>query len=178
MKELREYIVNFGKLKPGKHEFEFTIDENFYSHFEYSLVKEGKVGLLLTIEKQGENFLILNFEFDGYIKLECDRCLDKFDYPVHSKSKLFVKLEGKGKGEKDDSDELIFLDEDAYEIDLGNIIYELINLEIPLHKLCEDGGKACNPDMVNYLGHVNDEAESEPDPRWLELKKLKDERKN
>lgn len=171
MKALREYIVNFGKLKPGKHEFEFVIDDNFYKQFEYSLVKEGKVDLHLTIEKQSESFLILNFEFDGSIKLECDRCLDEFNYPVHSKKKLFVKLEGKAK--EDDSDEIIFLDEEAYEIDLSEIIYEFINLEIPLHKICEEGGKVCNPEMENYLGHVNDEPENEIDPRWSGLSKLK-----
>ena len=173
VKALREYIVNFGKLKPGKHEFGFTIDENFYKEFEYSLVKEGNVHLLLTLEKQSERFLMLDFEFDGYIKLECDRCLDEFEYPVHSKKKLYVKLAAEG--EKDESDELIFLDEDAYEIDLSSIIYEFINLELPLHKACEDGGKECNPDMMSYLGHVNDEQEDEPDPRWSGLSKLRGE---
>jgi len=176
VKALREYIVNFGKLKPGKHEFEFVIDDNFYKQFEYSLVKEGKVDLHLTLEKQSESFLILNFEFDGSIKLECDRCLDEFNYPVHSNKKLFVKLEGKAK--EDDSDEIIFLDEDAYEIDLSEIIYEFINLEIPLHKICEEGGKVCNPEMENYLGHINDEQEGDIDPRWSGLSKLKDEENN
>ncbi len=172
VKALKDYIVNFGKLKPGKHEFEFTIDDNFYKEFEYSLVKNGKVDLLLTLEKQSETFLILNFEFDGYIKLECDRCLDEFDYPIHSNKKLYVKLVGDG--DEDDTDEMIILADDAYEIDLSTIIYEFINLELPLHKTCEDGGKKCNPDMMNYLGHVNDENGDGPDPRWSGLSKLKE----
>ena len=176
VKALKDYIVNFGKLKPGKHAFEFTIDDKFYKEFEYSLVKKGKVNLLLTLEKQSESFLILSFEFDGFITLECDRCLDEFDYPVHSSKKLFVKLVGEG--ETDDNDEMIFLSADAYEIDLSTIIYEFINLELPLHKTCEDGGKTCNPDMLSYLGHINEDEKDEPDPRWSGLSKLKDEQEN
>ena len=172
MKQIRDYIINFGKLKPGKHEFEFTIGEDFYKEFEYSLVKKGNVNLHVTLDKQKETLLVFDFEFDGYIKLECDRCLDEFDYPVHSKKRLYVKLEDEH-NEKDDDDELTFLVADAYEIDLSRYIYEFINLELPLHKTCDLGGKECNPAMLNALGHVNDnEKEKEPDPRWADLKKI------
>lgn len=171
MKGLRDYIINFGKLKLGKHEFEFTIDDEFYSHFEYSLVKKGKVNLVLTVDKQKETLIILNFAFKGYIQLECDRCLDEFEYPVDSEKKLYIKLDGEV---NENDDELIELEPDAYEVDLSTYIYEFINLELPLHKSCDQGGKACNPKMMEYLGHVNDEEEN-IDPRWASLKDIKDE---
>jgi uncharacterized protein len=172
VKALREYIINFGKLKPGNHEFEFTIDDAFYSNFEYSLVKSGKVTLLLTIEKQKETLLIFDFNFDGYIQLECDRCLDEFDFPVHSKKKLFVKL---GEAETENDDDLIFLGPDEYELDISPYIYEFINLELPLHKTCDQIGKECNPEMVDKLGRLNEkEDEDEVDPRWAALKNIKD----
>jgi uncharacterized protein len=174
VKALREYIINFGRLKPGKHEFEFTIDEEFYKHFEYSLVKTGKVNLLLTIEKQSESLLIVNFAFKGYIDLECDRCLDEFKYPVDSEKKLFIKLD---QDVNENDDELIMLEPDSYELDISPYIYEFINLELPLHKSCDQGRKDCNPEMLKYLGHVNDKEEKEEDidPRWADLKKIKDE---
>jgi uncharacterized protein len=172
VKGLRDYIINFGKLKLGKHEFEFTIDEDFYKHFEYSLVKKGKVDLLLTIDKQKETLLILNFAFKGYIQLECDRCLDEFEYPVNSEKKLYIKLE---ENVNENDDELIVLESGAYEVDISPYIYEFINLELPLHKSCDQGGKNCNPAMLNYLGHVND-TEEDIDPRWASLKNIKDKK--
>jgi len=172
VKGLRDYIINFGKLKLGKHEFEFTIDEDFYKHFEYSLVKKGKVDLLLTIDKQKETLLILNFAFKGYIQLECDRCLDEFEYPVNSEKKLYIKLE---ENVNENDDELIVLEPGAYEVDISPYIYEFINLELPLHKSCDQGGKDCNPAMLNYLGHVND-TEEDIDPRWASLKNIKDKK--
>jgi uncharacterized protein len=172
VKALKDYIINFGRLKPDKHEFEFTIDEGFYKHFEYSLVKKGKVDLKLTVEKQKETLLILNFDFKGYIELECDRCLDDFKYPVDSEKKLYLKLDG---DVKEDDDELILLEPDAYELDISPYIYEFINLELPLHKTCDEVGRACNPEMLQYLGHVNETKEEEDiDPRWADLKKIKD----
>jgi uncharacterized protein len=173
VKALREYIINFGKLKLGKHEFEFTIDDDFYSHFEYSLVKKGKVNLLLTIDKQRESLMIFTFDFNGSIQLECDRCLDEFNYPVHSRKQLFVKL---GEEEqKDNDDEMIFLGTDDYEIDISPYIYEFINLELPLHKTCDEVGKQCNPGMLDYLGHLNEKEADEIDPRWAALKKISGE---
>ena len=172
MKGLRDYIINFGKLKLGKHEFEFTIDEDFYKHFEYSLVKKGKVDLLLTIDKQKETLLILNFAFKGYIQLECDRCLDEFEYPVNSEKKLYIKLE---ENVNENDDELIVLEPGAYEVDISPYIHEFITLELPLHKSCDQGGKACNPAMMDYLGHIND-AQEDIDPRWASLKNIKDKK--
>jgi uncharacterized protein len=175
VKALREYIINFGKLKPGIHEFDFTIDEDFFRHFEFSMVREGKVNLLLTIDKQKDSLLIFSFDFDGTIQLECDRCLDEFEYPVHSRKQLFVKLSEEEK--QIDEDEMIILGSDEYELDISPYIYEFINLELPLHKVCDEIGKQCNPKMLEYLGHINEkEKEDEVDPRWAALKKIADQK--
>jgi uncharacterized metal-binding protein YceD (DUF177 family) len=174
LKALREYIINFGNLKLGKHEFEFDIDEKFFSEFEYSLVKSGQLKVILTLEKQTETFFTLYFDLNGFIDLECDRCLDTFQFPVSSHHRILVKLDAKESGS---NDELVFLGPEDYQIDVSPYIYEFINLSLPLRRVCEEVGKKCNPEMLAYLHKVNDKKEDEDeiaDPRWKALKNIKD----
>jgi uncharacterized metal-binding protein YceD (DUF177 family) len=172
LKKLREYVINFGNLKPGTHDYSFSVNEDFFSEFEYSLVKKGEIEVQLVLEKQKETLLILNFELKGYIVLECDRCLDEYEYPIDSKHRILVKLDTK---ETESEDDLIFLPIDAYELDVRPLIYEFINLSLPLKKTCEEVGKTCNPKMLDYLDHINDKGDSDSiDPRWEELKRIKD----
>ncbi|RYD82344.1 MAG: DUF177 domain-containing protein, partial [Sphingobacteriales bacterium] len=149
---------------------------NFFSFFEYSLVKKGDVNVDLQLEKQRETLLILDFTLKGNIKLECDRCLDEFPYPVNTKNRLIVKLDAKNEG---DDDELIFLSPETYMLDVSLYIYEFINLSLPLKKVCEEGGKTCNENMIDYLDHVNEQDENEEniDPRWEGLKNINKDNK-
>lgn len=173
MNRLREYIINFGNLKIGKHEYDWTIDEDFFKEFEYSLVKKGRLDVHLTLEKQKETLLILNFTIKGTIELECDRCLDEFDYPVDSANRLLVKLSDKEEGSEDD-DELIFLGAEDYQLDVSPYIYEYINIALPLRHVCEEVNKECNQKMIAQLNQVNrHEEDDNTDPRWDQLKNIK-----
>jgi uncharacterized metal-binding protein YceD (DUF177 family) len=93
--------------------------------------------------------------------------------PVNSTQKLIVKLDSKQQAT--DDDEIIFLPAEAYELDVSPFIYEYINLSIPLKKVCSEGGKECNPNMIQYINGVNDHSneETKVDPRWEGLKNLK-----
>jgi uncharacterized metal-binding protein YceD (DUF177 family) len=177
VKQLREYNINFGNLKLGKHNYEFTVDDNFFTFFEYSLVKKGKVAVELVLEKQKETLLILHFKLKGNITFECDRCLDEFNYPINSEHTLLVKLDAKNEGNDDD---LIFLSPETYQLDVSPYIYEYITLNVPLKRVCETGNKTCNQHMINYLNHVNeqDKDDTNIDPRWEGLKNINKDNKN
>ena len=170
MKNLGEYIINFGHLKSGKHEYDFEVDEGFFQNFEYSLVKSGKLHLHLLLDKVRENFFTLYFDIQGDINVECDRCLDIFSLPVSFRKEMHVKLENQE--DLNENDELIFLKADAYELDISPFVYDFINLSLPLKRVCSVVEKECNPEMVNYLRREEDHQNQETDPRWAELKKL------
>jgi uncharacterized protein len=172
LKTLREFIINFGNLKFGKHRYDFEVSDEFFSHFEYSLVKQGKIDVILVIEKQTENLLVFDFHFEGSINLVCDRCLDEYDYPMEKDERLIVKLELK---EQESTDEILFLPVESYEIDTSPLIYEYINLALPLKSSCELIDKACNEDMITKLQKLNIQHKEgkDIDPRWEGLKNLK-----
>ncbi|MCX6352997.1 MAG: DUF177 domain-containing protein [Bacteroidetes bacterium] len=173
VKGLRGYILNFGSLKAGHHTYNYEVDEAFFDGFENSLIAHGSADVLLNIEKQSEAFIILDFSINGKLEAECNRCLDAIDYPFESQNRLIIKI---GNEEEQDSgdDELLILDDEAYQLDLSPLIYEFITLSIPLHITCDMEGKECNPLMIAKLNdlkpHTN---ENETDPRWEGLNKLK-----
>lgn len=176
MNKLKEYIINFGNLALGKHEYEFTAGENFFSHYDYSLVKHGDVKIHLLLDKESDALIILDFVLDGYLRLECDTCLDPIDYPLNAKDRLILKLDDRVAGVEDD--EIVFLLADAYQIDISPYIYEFINLEMPLKSSCSLIGKECNPNMLQIIDKTNGAGKKEEvDPRWEVLKKLNGDKK-
>jgi len=156
-----EFKVHFGRLKVGKHEFDFEVNDSFFAPYEYSLVKKGKIQVHLSLEKQSEMFFSLLFTFDGVIELECHRCLDAIEFPLSGTERTLVKLDSQVAHSDDDDANLILLPTDTYEIDLSPVIYEFINLSLPLRQVCEIVNKDCNPDMVKMIDGVVDQSEAE-----------------
>ena len=172
MNYLREFNINFGNLKLGTHRYDFEIGEKFFEQFEYSLVRQARLEVEVEVEKQRETLLLFNFKINGTIQLQCDICLDEYEYPLSLDETLILKLEEEP--QKTDDDEIVFLPVDAYQIDTSSYIYEYINIALPLRKECSQGGKDCNPDMISVLKNVNSQPkdDDDTDPRWEGLKGL------
>ena len=171
MKSLRIYSIPFTGLKLGKHQFEHDITDAFFDEFEYSLVKRANLKCLVELEKQ-ETMLILNFDIKGSIFTNCDRCLAQYPQLVHVREQQIAKFSN----EDDDADEeIIILTKNDHEIDVSGLIYEYINVALPLTTVCVDEGMTpyCDREMLDKLNKltVNPDPD-QPDPRWDVLKKL------
>jgi len=175
LKPNKEYIIPFVGLTTGQHLFEYSVDEKFFSEYEYSLVKRGDLKVHLQLNKQ-ENMLVLDFDIEGTIQASCDRCLSEYPLPVAVKEQQIYKITD---GAADDTGEIILLNRSAYEIDVAPLVYEFINLQVPIISACDEKGSYCDEDMLAKLDKMSagDEAgasEEIVDPRWAALKKLKD----
>jgi uncharacterized protein len=174
LKSLRIYSIPFTGLKLGKHQFEYAINDSFFDEFEYSLVKKADLKCLLELDKQ-ETMLLLNFHITGAIFANCDRCLAQYPQPVEIKEQQIAKF---GDAETDDADdEIIVLTKNEHEIDISGLIYEYINVALPLTAVCDDEGNTpyCDKEMLESLNKlsVNNEEDEQVDPRWEALKKIK-----
>ena len=172
---MQQYHIPFKGLKFGKHEFDFEIDQAFFSEFEYSLVKNGNLRVILELDKQ-ETLMILQFDISGQVYLSCDKCLADFPSDVDIKERQLVKFSNDEHLE-DDTDEIIILNRNEHEIDVSGLIYEYINLAVPFVIRCDDEGntKWCDKEMIQKLSDLssgNDNTEN-ADPRWEALKKIK-----
>ena len=176
MKPLKEYKIPFKGLKIGKHEFQFEINDAFFAEFEYSLVKNGNLKAELELDKQ-ETLMILNFKIQGELKFNCDVCLSDYPSKVDIKERQIVKFSG-DENLEDNTDEIIVLTKNDFEIDVSELIYEYINLSVPYISRCDDEGNTqwCDKEMIGKLNELSAENKEEyenDDPRWEALKKIK-----
>jgi uncharacterized metal-binding protein YceD (DUF177 family) len=167
----KEFLIPFVGLNLGNHEFTYEVNELFFENFEYSEIKKGQLKVDLSFEKQ-ETMLVLDFQIDGTVEVNCDRCTDAFNYQIKGEERLIFQF---GESYSEDSDEIITLPENAYEINIAPFIYESIHLLLPIrciHPDNQDGESGCNPKVIEKLNeHIKNK---ETDPRWDALKKLKE----
>src|SRR5690242_17871347 len=128
MKKRENYTIQYIGLSQGEHNFSYSVDDAFFNEFENSVVKEGKIAVEVELIKQ-ERVLLLDFSFEGWIRMTCHRCLDEFDFPIVGENRLIVKL---GDHAEEESDEVIVIPEDNNELDLSQYIFEFIELLVPL----------------------------------------------
>ena len=168
-----DYKIPFRGLNEGKHAYEFSIDHKFFDLFPESEIKEGELNAMVDVIKRA-NGLEAEFAITGKVKVTCDRCLDEFDFPISTKEKLFFEF---GEESLEVTDELIMLSAAENMLNLGQYIYEFINLSLPLQRIHpndKSGKSLCNPVMLEKLNQLivhNDDNEIE-DPRWGKLKDL------
>ena len=167
------YSIAFKGLSQGKHIFEYEIDDKFFAEFGGGVVEEGKVKVRITLEKQS-SLMILWFDVEGTVHVQCDRCLEMYDQPIKGLERIFVKF-----GEKDyiEGDEVIWVSTNDYQLNVAQLIYEFIGLAIPIkrvHPDDKDGNSTCDPDMIEKLGKYIVREGEENSSVWNDLKKLLD----
>ena len=140
MERFAHYRIPFQGIGKGIHPFDFEVDRDFFSAFEFSLIKDGTFKVHLDAEKKTDHTL-LAFDFKGSFATYCDRCADELDYPIQGKATVIVKF-----GEPQNSDEEIwYIDPKTSQLSLHDLIYEIITVHVPMIKKCKDvNGKKCN----------------------------------
>jgi uncharacterized metal-binding protein YceD (DUF177 family) len=172
-----QYIIQFGGLPVGVHEFEFDVTDKFFKSIENSEIQKANLQVKAILTKQN-NLLQLEFEINGTVGIECDRCLKDFDYPIEAQEKLVVKF-----GNPEESnDEILVIKEGEAEFDVAQYIYEYIILAVPVRKVpCEldEEQFICDEQAIAKLNSISIESENEiKNPMWEQLNKLKKNNKN
>lgn len=164
------FIIPFTGLKNGEHLFEFELNDSFFKEYSFSEELSGKLDLDLTLDKKS-NMIVLNFALKGVVNHPCDRCNDLMKLMIDSNNTLYVKF---GDEDYQETDDIVILPENAFEIDISTYVAEFIALALPMKKAHEEG--KCNPEILKTLSqYERTESQSEEiDPRWEALKKLKE----
>ena len=163
------YNIAFKGLSQGKHIFEYEVDGKFFAEFGGGVVDEGNVNVRVTLEKQSA-LMILWFDLEGAVNVQCDRCLEMYDQPIKGSERIFVKF-----GDKEYVDG--WVSNNDYQLNVAQLIYEFISLAIPIKRIHpddENGNSTCDREMLEKLEKYivkEDEAKSSV---WNDLKKLLD----
>lgn len=176
MDKIREYDVSFSGLNQGKHTFEFKISQAFFDLFEFDQdFQNPNVALVLTLEKHS-TFLELKLDAKGEVTLVCDVSDELYEQEIHGEMELVVKF---GHEFDDSDDEVWIIPEGESEINIAQLIYELILLNIPIKRvnpnLDSEQAKRALSLLEKYAPKAQEENQSDDksnDPRWDTLKEL------
>lgn len=153
METLRHFQIPVKGLSDGTHQFEFLLEDEFFSSFENSPIPGGKVSSTLTFDKRPGLF-VLDFSLDGTVKSDCDRCLAKIDLPIEGMYRLYIKLSnGVDTPDEDDAD-IVVLPPETDHLDVARYLYEYSVLAMPMIKVyaCrEEENPPCNEAMLDRL---------------------------
>jgi uncharacterized protein len=158
-----QYIIPFGGLKEGIHDFDFAVTDEFFEEYSALEVKKGHLDIHINLLKK-TSFLTFDIHINGKVYVQCDRCLDFYYQDISFEGKLYVKFSERNES-NESSDEIIFLRPGDNEIDLKHYLYESISISMPYKKTHPDinGVSTCNKEMIlrlnkqNYLTNGNKE---------------------
>ena len=91
MNSRRNYDIAFVGLKPGTHEFEYTIDEKFFVEYQEQDFRNCTALVKLALEKQN-GFMLLKFEVGGKLEVTCDRCGNDLPLELWDEFNIVVKM--------------------------------------------------------------------------------------
>ncbi|MEI6575289.1 MAG: DUF177 domain-containing protein [Bacteroidota bacterium] len=169
---LKQFVIPYSGLTLGHHQYEFVIGDKFFESIEYAEIQHGDILVKINLEKT-ERMLIFNFDIEGSVNLECDRCLEPFDMSLQGHERLIVKF---GEAYAEESEEMIVIPFSEHQFNIAHLLYEYISLTIPFqrfHPEDEFGESGCDPEFLNKLKEF--EADSPTDPLWDKLKGIKPE---
>ncbi|OEK05351.1 YceD family protein [Roseivirga misakiensis] len=176
MKALREFDIHIFKLSNGEHNYQFDISDSFFELFENEMFSKGKLIANVSLQKSS-SMIQMDFQVEGIVELTCDRSLDLFDHPLSFESRMLFKY---GDEEKELSEDVMVITKDCQTINVADLLFEFIGLEVPMKKLHprfqeEEDDNDDELVVVYSSKEEGDEQEEEGDvdPRWAALKNLK-----
>ena len=164
--------MNIVGLSQRAHQFDFEFGDEFFEHYGKSLLESGQFIAIVTLDKR-ETLIESHFKIKGVAKLICDRSLEPFDYPMDIDRMIMFKY---GEEEKELSEEIVLITRNQQSLDLGQYMYELICVTIPmkrLHPKFQSDDLEESEIQLVYSSPVDEKDEDAIDPRWEKLKKLK-----
>ncbi|MCX7729093.1 MAG: DUF177 domain-containing protein [Bacteroidia bacterium] len=122
-----EYIIEYGGLSSGEHEFEFDVDNQFMQQYSLeSFENTMNINVHITLIKYNHS-IQAKVKLTGNISVHCDKCLIPYLYPVHTENVLLIE---KGNPESS-TDEILMVEENDNKINFSQYIYETISLALP-----------------------------------------------
>ena len=177
MASRREFDIAFVGLKPGLHEFQYEVDNKFFSTYHETDFTNCNAEIKLTLEKN-TSFMMLKFEVDGKVEVTCDRCGNPLSINLWDEFNMIVKLvenpEEMNKTEEDP--DIYYISRTESHLHLANWIYEFICLSIPMQRMCKEaeiGGPQCNKEVLAMLKKMEAGNNGKNNPLSKGLEKFK-----
>ena len=167
MSALKGYQISIIGMPDGSHSYTYNVGAEFFQHFDNQELQQGRFEVRIDLDKQQEMF-ILNFEINGSLDTECDRCMADISLPITGQHQLIIKLTDE---EATDPD-IEHISPDVMHLDVDQPIYEHILMSLPMVNVydCDDDDpRPCDDDALDALEETAKKGDS---GIWDALKNL------
>jgi len=176
MKKWDEFTIPFLGLEPGKYEYEFKIDKEFFEIIETDLYNSATINVFVTMHKSS-TMLSFDLAIKGTMPAECYRCLATSEINFDAKEEKFFVAKIGSDISDNSSEEIIAIGHGENSINIVQQIFDFFHSQVPQTILpCEinDNFNLCNQEVLENLNAVLIKANQDKvDPRWEALNKLK-----
>ncbi len=177
MSNRREFEIAFVGLKPGVHEYRYSVDDRFFEEYNEQDFQKPDAQVRLLLEKNG-GFMILRFEIGGKAEVTCDRCNNNLPIQLFDEFTVTVKMtdEPDVMNAQEEDPDVYYISRGESHIDVKDWIYEFVNLSIPMQRTCDFenmDGPFCNPAAREVLKNMRPETPGGDNPIWKGLEKFK-----
>lgn len=180
----KAFDINFSSLKAGIHEFSYVINDAFFDQTELEVeFINSNINIEVRLEKS-ETMMTLYFDLEGKAEMPCGRCLDNMEFEIEGNYTQIIKFGD----ETYNVDDIIVLSPSEYKINIGSLIYEFSILTM-LNNVFHEDEEDCNQEYLESIADYllteiedgddidKENKENEIDPRWNQLKNLKNKNK-
>ncbi|NOT36785.1 MAG: hypothetical protein HOP11_05360 [Saprospiraceae bacterium] len=168
MDYLKQYSIPFKGMLDGLHEYEFKLGNDFFKRFNESPIQDAEIQAIIQADKQG-SLMSVELQIQGSMRTGCDRCLSEIELELKANYQFVLK---RSEGESDDPD-LFFIQPDASEWLIADVLYEYSCLSIPIVKEIDCSSMKnppCNQEVLQRI--QKEENNPESNPLWDELRRL------
>ena len=175
----RAFEVAFVGLKPGVHEFNYELDDEFFAEKGAEDFSNPHASVKMTLEKN-TGFMLLKFEVGGKADVTCDRCGNPLAIDLWDEFKMLVKLveNAEEMNEQEEDPDVYYISRTESHLSVEDWIYEFVMLSVPMQKMCpieKMGGPQCNLEVLKKLKEMElKHSENNANALWKGLDKFKE----
>ncbi|MDB5272663.1 MAG: hypothetical protein JWO58_1030 [Chitinophagaceae bacterium] len=179
MASLKLFDIDIHNLSQKEYDYQFDIDDRFFSLFEDSIVDKGSLAAKVSMSLH-PGVIEMQFIINGTVVIICDRSLEEYDETISSNERLLFKF---GEENMEISEEIISITRDTHRINVAQYIYEFITIAIPFKKRHprfrdeeendESEVKLIYQSSTAPIEEEEEEKKENEDPRWALLKQIK-----
>ena len=154
MNKTTDILLDLSRLTPGVQTLSFHLDNAFFQGLDQDDILGGNAQAEVQVTARADS-ANLEIKISGSVQVTCDRCLDPMDLELEPiVENQLLKLAD----EDGEDDNAIYVSEDHPQFNLGWLLYEIIDVNLPVVHSHPEG--QCNPEMQAILRELKvEEAE-------------------
>lgn len=160
--KLEDFHIDLNKYQNDSFQFQLKLDDTFFGLKENSLFNNCDIDLQVNCSRMLSTVSV-QCQLKGVVYTNCDRCLEPIGLRVELEFSEAFKLTQDKELLLEDN----YISDTNPVLDIYDLIYEHICLQLPNRLICENSTDPKECEIPS-----EQQVEKQVDPRWAELKKL------